>query len=79
MKGAEDIRNKYYEALVRISALDPGLWQTMQDIANETLGKKPRWRGKKKTPQCSKQVCYCGNKGVCLKQYPWKEEEDDHS
>ena len=50
MKGAEDIRNKYYEALVRISALDPGLWQTMQDIANEALGKKPRWRGKKKTP-----------------------------
>ena len=44
-------RFEYYEALEKISALDPGLWQTMQDIANEALGKKPRWRGKKKTPK----------------------------
>ncbi len=43
-------RSEYHEALEKISALDPGLWQTMQDIANEALGKKPRWRGKKKTP-----------------------------
>jgi hypothetical protein len=43
-------RYKYYEALEKITTLDPGLWQTMQDIANEALGKQPRWRGKKKTP-----------------------------
>jgi hypothetical protein len=42
--------DKYHKALEKITTLDPGLWQTMQDIANETLGKPPRWRGKKKTP-----------------------------
>ena len=46
----KDQRFEYFKALEKISSLDPGLWQTMQDIANEVLGKRPRWRGKKKTP-----------------------------
>lgn len=41
----------YEEALLAIVSLDPGLWLTMQDIANEVLGRKPRWRGKKRTPR----------------------------
>ena len=41
----------YEQALLAIHQLDPGLWLTMQDIANEALGFKPRWRGKSRTPR----------------------------
>lgn len=64
------MENRYERALRMITSLDPGLWKTMQDIANEALGAQRRWAGKAKAKRpypyvCNEQVCFCGNKGVC--------------